>query len=57
MWPSLATASILQVRLLADELRALRRKGERSPVRAVLEQHPELANDKSVIIELANEDL
>jgi serine/threonine protein kinase/Tfp pilus assembly protein PilF len=56
-WPSLATASILQVRLLADELRELRRKGERAPVRVVLERHPELTSDKSVVIELANEDL
>lgn len=57
VWPSLATASILQVRQLANELRDLRRKGESSPIRLVLERHPELAEAKSVVIELANEDL
>ena len=57
VWPSLATASILQVRQLANELRELRRKGESSPIRLVLERHPELAEEKSVVIELANEDL
>ena len=52
----MATASILQVRQLANELRELRRKGESSPVRAILERYPDLAKEKSVVIELANED-
>lgn len=57
VWPSLATASVLQVHKLANEIRDLRRNGETSPLRAILERHPELATDKSVVIELVNEDL
>src|SRR5262249_22252814 len=41
----------------ANELQELRRKGEPSPLRALLERHPELAADKSVVVELVNEDL
>jgi serine/threonine protein kinase len=56
-YPSLATPSLLQVRGLADELREFRQQGETFPVRKVLDRHPELATQKSVVIELANEDL
>jgi pentatricopeptide repeat protein len=45
------------VRQLAKEIQELRRQGEPAPVRVVLARHPELAQDKSLVIELANEEL
>jgi serine/threonine protein kinase/Tfp pilus assembly protein PilF len=52
-----ASASQIVVRQLAREIQELRRQGEPAPVRVVLARHPELAKDKSLVIELANEDL
>src|SRR5438128_6960489 len=54
-FPGLVTESVLRVRPLAKEIRDLRRKGEPSPVRAVLTRHPDIAQDKSLVVELANE--
>src|SRR5260370_29282730 len=54
-FPGLVTESVLRVRPLAAEIRELRRQGERSPVRLVLARHPEIAQDKSLVIDLANE--
>src|SRR5438477_1842232 len=52
-----ASASQIMVRQLAKEIQELRHQGEPAPVRAVLARHPELAQDKSLVIELANEEL
>src|SRR5260370_17974914 len=52
-----ASASQIAVRQLAREIQDLRRQGEPAPVRVVLARHPELAKDKSLVIELANEGL
>jgi len=54
-FPGLATQSVLRVRPLAKEIRELRRQGEHSPIRVVLSRHPEIAQDKSLVVELANE--
>src|SRR6266852_4495703 len=54
-FPGLVTESVLRVRPLAAEIRELRRQGEPTPVRVVLARHPEIAQDKSLVIELANE--
>jgi len=54
-FPGLVTESVLRVRPLAKEIRELRRQGERSPVRVVLARHPDIAQDRSLVVELANE--
>src|SRR6266436_5608696 len=54
-FPGLVTESVLRVRPLAAEIRDLRRQGEPTPVRVVLARHPDIAQDKSLVIELANE--
>src|SRR5260370_20176230 len=54
-FPGLVTESVLRVRPWAAEIRELRRQGERSPVRLVLARHPDIAQDRSLVVELANE--
>lgn len=54
-FPGMLTESVLRIRPLAKEIGELRRKGEPAPVRAVLNRHPEIAQNKSLVVELANE--